>query len=127
MKNRLIHFAIHTEDLERAKGFYEKVFNWGFRAYGPSDFAQITDEDSENGELIGALQSRTYSPVEDHVLGFECTIGVENVDEIIAKVEQSGGKVVMPKTAIPHVGWIAKFLDTEGNLVCAMQSDTNAA
>ena len=127
MKNRLIHFSIHIEDLERAKGFYRNVFNWGFRAYGPSDFTQITDEDSDNGELIGALQSRTYSPVKGHVLGFECTIGVENVDEIIVKVEQSGGKVVMPKTAIPHVGWIAKFLDTEGNLVCAMESDPNAS
>jgi len=32
----------------------------------------------------------------------------------------------MPKTAIPYVGYIAKFLDTEGNLICAMQYDNSA-
>jgi predicted enzyme related to lactoylglutathione lyase len=32
----------------------------------------------------------------------------------------------MPKTAIPYVGYIAKFLDTEGNLICGMQYDNSA-
>ncbi|MEI9809847.1 MAG: hypothetical protein WDO16_19390 [Bacteroidota bacterium] len=46
------------------------------------------------------------------------------MDEIIQRVESSGGQILMPKTAIPYVGWITKFLDTEGNLVCAMQQAT---
>lgn len=37
-----------------------------------------------------------------------------------------GGQILMPKTAIPYVGWITKFLDTEGNLICAMQYDNSA-
>jgi hypothetical protein len=56
----------------------------------------------------------------------ECTIGVENVDEIVDRVKSYGGTLLMPKTAIPYVGWITKFLDTEGNLLCAMQYDNNA-
>lgn len=126
MKNKLTHFAIHIDDIERAKDFYDGVFEWSFTSYGQSDFLQIKADKSENGELIGALQSRKYSPVSEKIIGFECTIGVENIDEIIEKVKRNGGQIVMPKTTIPYVGFIAKFLDTEGNLICAMQYD-NAA
>lgn len=123
MANTLTHFAIHIDDIDRAKSFYEGVFDWGFNTYGPDDFVQIKSDKSEDGELIGAMQSRKYSPVPDKVIGLECSIGVENLDEIIEKVKSNGGQVLMPKTAIPHVGWVAKFLDTEGNLICGIQYD----
>ena len=126
MKNKLTHFAIHIDDIERAKKFYDGVFEWGFNSFGPSDFLQIKADKTENGELIGALQSRKYSPVPEKLIGLECTIGVENVDEIVERVKNNGGQVLMQKTAIPNVGWIAKFLDTEGNLICAMQYDNSA-
>jgi predicted enzyme related to lactoylglutathione lyase len=126
MKNKMTHFAVHIDDMERAKNFYEGVFEWGFASYGPSDFLQIKADKTENGELIGALQSRKYSPVPEKIIGLECTISVENLDEIIQRVENNGGRILMPKMAIPYVGWIAKFLDTEGNLFCAMQSDNGA-
>lgn len=126
MKNKLTHFAIHIDDIERAKIFYGEVFDWGFASYGPQDFLQIKADKTDNGELIGALQSRHYSPLKEKLIGLECTITVENVDEIIQRVENNGGQILMAKTAIPYVGWITKFLDTEGNLVCAMQSDRGA-
>jgi predicted enzyme related to lactoylglutathione lyase len=126
MKNRLTHFAIHVDDIERAKRFYDGVFDWGFSSYGPSDFLQIKADQTENGELIGALQSRSYSPVPEKLIGMECTIGVENIDDIVERVKNNGGQVLMPKTAIPYVGWIAKFLDSEGNLVCAMEYNNSA-
>ena len=122
----MTHFAIHIDDIDRAKGFYDEVFDWGFQSYGPSDFLQIKVDKTETGELIGALQSRKYSPVSEKIIGLECTVSVENVEVIIEKVKNNGGQVLMPKTAIPYVGWIAKFLDTEGNLICVMQYDNNA-
>lgn len=126
MANKLTHFAIHIDNMERAKNFYGDVFDWGFNSYGPPDFLQIKSEKNDNGELIGALQSRNYSPVKEKIIGLECTIGVEDIDVITNKVERNGGQILMPKTAIPYVGWIIKFLDTEGNLVCAMQADPSA-
>lgn len=108
------------------KKFYDGVFEWGFNSYGQDDFLQIMADKSESGELIGAMQSRKYSPIPDKIIGLECTIGVENIDETINKVKANGGQVLMLKTAIPYVGYIAKFLDTEGNLICAMQYDNSA-
>ncbi|MFD0998950.1 VOC family protein [Ohtaekwangia kribbensis] len=126
MKNKMTHFAIHIDNMERAKNFYEQVFDWGFSSYGPPDFLQIKVDKTENGELIGALQSRKYSPVKEKVIGLECTITVADVEAIIQRVKDYGGQILMPRTAIPYVGWITKFLDTEGNLVCAMQADNEA-
>lgn len=126
MKNKLTHFAIYIDDMERAKHFYEQVFEWGFNSYGQQDFVQIKTDQSDAGELIGAMQSRKYSPVPEKIIGLECTMGVENIDLIIERVINNNGSVLMPKTAIPHVGWIAKFLDTEGNLICALQYDQHA-
>ncbi len=126
MKNKLTHFAIHIDDIERAKNFYEGVFEWGFTSYGQADFLQIKSDKTEDGELIGALQSRKYSPVKEKIIGLECSIEVESLDEIVKRIENNGGKILMHKTAIPFVGWITKFLDTEGNLVCAIQYDHGA-
>ena len=49
-----------------------------------------------------------------------------HIDDIIEKVKNNGGQLLMPKTAIPYVGWIANFWDTEGNLICVTQYDNCA-
>lgn len=126
MKNRLNHFALYTQDIHRAKNFYSEVFDWGFETYGGEEFLQIKDSKSEDGELIGALQSQKYSPIEAAVRGMEGTIEVENIDRIIEKVEANAGQIVLPKACIPNVGYLCKFLDSEGNLLCAMQYDPKA-
>jgi len=126
MKNKLTHFAIHADNIERAKNFYDGVFDWNFSSYGQPDFLQIKVGKHEDSELIGALQSRKYAPVEDKIIGLECSISVEDIDDIVERVQKNGGQILMSKTAIPFVGWISKFLDTEGNLICAMQYDQTA-
>lgn len=126
MKNKSTHFAVYIDNMERAKKFYSALFGWDFNSYGPSDFLQIKTDKSENAELIGALQARKYSPIKEKIIGFECSIKVNNIDVIIATVTKNGGKIVMQKTAIPYVGWLTKFLDTESNIVCAIQYDNSA-
>lgn len=54
------------------------------------------------------------------------TIGVESVDAAVKSATTAGGKLVMPKTPIPGVGYFAYCEDTEGNLFGVMQGDTNA-
>jgi len=54
------------------------------------------------------------------------TIGVESVDAAVETVTKAGGKLVMPKTPIPTVGYFAYLTDTEGNLFGVMQPDANA-
>ena len=46
MTNQLSHFAIHADDLDRARKFYGAVFDWKFQGFGGgpiTDFCQIKD------------------------------------------------------------------------------------
>ncbi len=49
---------------------------------------------------------------EDRLLIYLAT---DDIDATLADVEAHGGKTVMPKTEIPHVGWWAVFTDPAGN------------
>jgi predicted enzyme related to lactoylglutathione lyase len=124
--NELRHFAIHCDDVPRAARFYEAVFGWTCVAYGgqaPQEFMQIKTAD---GKPIGGVQSRKFNAAERDVFGWECSIDVTDVDATTRAAERAGAKVVMRRTAIPGVGWLSKFIDTEGNLFCAVQYDSSA-
>ena len=125
MPNNVSHFDIHADDLPRARRFYERVFGWQFRAWGPPDFFLIqTGTDADPG-IHGAL-TRRHDPVKNRgMIGFECTISVDDVDAIAAAVEANGGKITQPRTVIATVGTLIQFHDTEGNVVCAMKYDAS--
>jgi uncharacterized protein len=121
MPNNLKHFAVHADDVERARSFYEKAFGWQFTPWGPPDFYLIRTGTTEEPGVQGALQRRREVVAGKPMFGFECTLGVESIDDTIKAVEAAGGKVVMPKFHIPTVGTLIFFQDTEGNVVGAMQ------
>jgi predicted enzyme related to lactoylglutathione lyase len=55
------------------------------------------------------------------------TIDVPSVDDYTSKVESKGGTVVVPKMAVPGIGYMAYCTDPEGNMFGIMQSDPGAA
>ena len=54
------------------------------------------------------------------------TIDTADIDESIEKVTKDGGKMMVPKMAVPGVGWLAYFADPQGNVFGIMQSDETA-
>ena len=122
MTNDITHFAIHADDCERAKTFYENTFGWAFRPWGPPGFWMI--ETSPGAAVHGSLQQRS-APLENAgVAAYECTVGVEDVAAIAQAIERHGGELSGPPTTIPGVGTVVMFRDTEGNTVGAMQYET---
>ena len=118
MPNDIAHFAIHADDCQRAKSFYESVFGWSFEPWGPPDFWRIrTSPDA----IHGALQQRRVPVAGKGMIGFECTIGVDDIGRIAERIEAQGGKITMPPFQIETVGTLLMFEDTEGNVVGAMQ------
>ncbi len=120
MPNDIAHFAIHADDCERAKKFYEEVFGWTFRAWGPPDFWRIQ---TSPGAIHGALQKRQDPLAEGRTAGYECTISVEDVDATAQAIEAAGGQVTLKPYRIEGVGTLIMFLDTEGNRAGAMRYD----
>jgi predicted enzyme related to lactoylglutathione lyase len=120
MSATLRHFAINANDVQRAKRFYEAVFDWRFDPWGPPNFYQV--KNAGQG-LFGALQERRELVPGVRMAGYEVSLGVEDLKATIAAVEAGGGKIVMPPYRIEGVGELIYFEDTEGNLVGAMQYD----
>jgi len=120
--SRVIHFEIPVDDPERANKFYSGVFGWEINNWGgPMEYWLVgTGAESEPG-INGGIMRRTH-PGE----GVCNTIGVENLEESMAKVTASGGKVITDRMTVPGVGYMAYCQDTEGNTFGMMQSDTNA-
>ena len=116
--NRLAHFAINTDDIERSKPFYEKVFGWKITAWGPPGFYQI-----EGAGVRGALQQSRDLVAGQPTVGFECTIAVESIDEIEEAVLANGGKIVLERSIIAGVGTLMFFQEPGGAVFGAMQYD----
>jgi len=123
MPNNVKHFSINADDVPRARKFYEKAFGWRFEPWGPPNFFLIKTGTADDPGVEGALQGRREIVAGKPMFGFECSLGVANIDETVTAVEANGGKVVMPKFYIPTVGTLIFFEDTEGNVVGAMQYD----
>lgn len=124
---RVVHFEIHADDPDRAMKFYNSSLGWEFTKWeGPFEYWLITTGPKEEMGIDGGLLRR-MTPIDgEAVIAYVCTIGVEDLDTTISKVEKNGGTVAIPKDAIPGVGWLAYFKDTEGNIFGAMQPDMSA-
>ena len=121
MPNNLARFAINAGDVSRARRFYEQVFGWRFEPWGPPDFYLIETSKTSVPAVGGLLQQRREIVPGRPMAGFECTIGVENIDATIRAIEANGGKLATEKFHIPTVGTVAYFIDPEGNVAGVMQ------
>jgi len=116
------HFAIECDDVERAKRFYEAAFGWRIEPWGPPDYYQIFTGTAEQPGIHGDLRHRREPLAGTGNRGFECTITVESLDQILTAIEANGGRVVPgSRYRIEGVGDLAYFEDTEGNRAGVMQ------
>ena len=124
---RVVHFEIHAGDPERAVNFYQKLFDWTFQKWeGPMPYWLVTTgKDSEPG-INGGLLQRQGEIDGQAVIAYVCTVGVTNVDEYIQKATKLGASIVVPKMAVPGVGWLVYCKDTEGNIFGMIQPDEGA-
>lgn len=120
--DKVVHFEITYDDVERAKDFYRSVFEWdlndvpmgGDMAYTTATTVPIDDKmmPTEPGAINGGFTSKgaeTPSPV--------ITIQVDSIDDSLKKIEAGGGSTVTPRTPIPNMGAFAYFKDSEGNVM----------
>jgi predicted enzyme related to lactoylglutathione lyase len=120
--SKVIHFELPADNIERAQKFYTKIFGWQFQKWdGPTPYWMIVTGPTEQPGINGGMMPRPAPGA-----GVVNTIGVTSVDDMTAAVEANGGKIILPKMAIPGVGWLAYFTDTEGNQFGVIQNDTSA-
>ena len=120
----VIHFAINADDIAATRAFYSRVCGWTFSAWGPPGFFQI---DTGADGPSGALQQRRELAEGLDVRGFECTVGVDDVDAALVEANAAGGTTLMEPTVIDGVGRLAFAKDPSGNVVGLMEPMSTAA
>ena len=122
--NRVTHFEIYTDKPETVQPFYQDVFGWKFRKFegGLMEYWLVTTGDDTNPGINGGMTR----PREGQNAGTLNTIAVESLDRTIDKIEQRGGRICVPKMAIPTVGWLAYAEDPAGNIFGIIEPNTEA-
>jgi predicted enzyme related to lactoylglutathione lyase len=121
---RVVHFEIHASDPERAIGFYRRVFDWRFKPWSGAEYWMIETGEDGPGINGGLVRRRGPPPIARQPVGaYVCTIDVEAIDTYIERAVTAGGAVVVPKMAVPGIGWIAYANDSEGNIFGLLQRD----
>ncbi|MEO1208725.1 MAG: VOC family protein [Cyanobacteria bacterium J06638_20] len=116
MRNPVGYFEIPATDLDRAIAFYQTVFGYEFEreAVDGNEMAWFPMVEDASG-ISGALaKGDSYSP---STQGSRLYFNTENIDDVLAKVNASGGKTLYPKTSIGDLGWVAEFEYSEGNRI----------
>lgn len=119
MKNAINWFEIPVKNYNRAKQFYTTIMDTTITDHPmPEQHIKygIFQYDEDNNSVGGAIvEGEGQNPTTDGSTVY--LNGGENLSIALDKVEANGGKIVMPKTDIGTFGFIAQFLDTEGNRV----------
>lgn len=111
----LCHFEFMTDDPDKCRAFYANVFGWEFDDKSMEGYTLVKTGTQPEGGLM-------KRPPEAPNVALNVYFMVDDIDATLGKVEQSGGNVIVPKTAIPNVGSFAFFEDLEGICVGIFQS-----
>ena len=118
MDKTIIHFEIPANDVEKLKGFYEKLFGWKIihAPMGGFDYWVIqTVSTDEKGMLLKpGVNGGMYKKADKTQVPVNY-VSVDNIDATLASLAKSGGKIVGAKQSLPGVGTFAICLDPEGN------------
>lgn len=109
-----VWYELITPDPEGAKGFYDAVVGWsvGERAPVEHDYRIIGRSDGGNaGGILRLTDDMRQNGMRPAWLGY---VGVDDVDATVARIEERGGKSLVPAFDI-EVGRIAMVADPQGN------------
>ncbi len=116
--NKVVHFEIPVDDMNRAKKFYS-IFGWQIRDIPGMDYVGLTTADvdenrmpKEPGAINGGMMRRSKEVTAPVV-----AIHVKSVEDHIKKALAAGGKLITPKSEVGDMGYYAYIADTEGNVI----------
>ena len=104
----IVHFDISAPNEESLHRFYSELFGWAVHRQGPG-YALVETPGGLRGSIVDAEASQV-------TLG----VGVDDLDDALARAAELGGTVVMPAT---DNGWVVKgqVQDPDGNVLTLIQ------
>lgn len=120
--NTVGHVEIPAENINRVKDFYSNLFDWEWNYIEEMDYhIYVTKDKDGNVPAGGGIVKKENA--NQSILNY---VNVDDIASTAAKIEELGGNVIVPKTAVPGMGWMLHFQDTEGNLMALWENDKEA-
>lgn len=110
-EGQIIHVEISAKDPQAAGNFYSSMFGWKVDYNREMDYGMFEPPEVPAGGFP-KIDGKMYNV--GTVLIYILT---ENIEGKLDQISKAGGKVVLPRTEIPQMGWFALFNDPTGNLV----------
>jgi len=125
--SNVCYFEIPVNDTAKSQSFYTSLFGWQFEKMSGStaekcDYWHInTGTPDEPGTAIGGMMTK-----QDPKHTITQYINVACVATSLEKACQLGATQIMPKTAVPNMGYFAVCLDLDRNTFGLWQADETA-
>ena len=116
----ITHFDIPVTDMDRAKEFYSGLFGWQIAA--PPGFEDYPMWRAPNQISGGGLAPRSAEFTQPRSY-----VEVDSIDDTLARVEATGGQILMGKSPISETSWWAIFADPDGNHIGVYEGDTDTS
>lgn len=113
MANPVVHFEVIGTDGARLQRFYGEVFAWEIDANNPMNYGMVRGSEHEIGGGIGGG---------DQGQGVTFYVEVPSLEDALSRIEERGGRTVMPPSDVPGGPRMAQFEDPEGNRIGLVQA-----
>ena len=110
MPNPIVHFEFWSHEPEKISAFYQDVFGWQIAHMPGLGYWGISTRGGDGPGIDGGMFVPKDGPLPAKL---SCYIQVDDIDADLAKVEETGGKTIVPKMEIEGIGWSAIFLDPD--------------
>ncbi|HKZ98773.1 MAG TPA: VOC family protein [Thermoplasmata archaeon] len=109
----IVHVEFHSNDPDRTKAFYSRVFGWRFEDIPQMNYATFKAPTGPGG---GLQKPGEGGPM---ILNYLLT---DEINETAKAIEANGGAVLVPKSEIPGFGWWSLFKDPTGLTMALYQA-----
>jgi hypothetical protein len=109
MANPFVHVELASTDVDKAKGFYGKLFNWQLQEmpFDGMTYTTIGVGSGTGGGMMSQMMPGAPSAWLAYVL-------VDDVKESTKKAASLGAQVMKDVTEVPGMGWFSIITDPTG-------------
>lgn len=117
MSNAFVHAELNTTDVEKAKGFYGKLFDWTLEdvPIGDLDYTMIKVGKGTGGGMMKQLIPGAGSAWLPYV-------EVQDIKAATKRAEGLGAKVMKDVTEVSDMGWLSIIVDPTGAMLGLWQT-----
>jgi predicted enzyme related to lactoylglutathione lyase len=109
MANAFVHVELNTTDVDKAKAFYGKLFEWELQDLPMGEFTYTMIKPKAG--TGGGMMKQPMAGVPSMWLAY---VEVADIKAATEKAKSLGAKIVKDVTEVPHTGWLSIIQDPTG-------------